>query len=514
MTMTREQALATVAEYFKDALTEQAVQERVPSISEFAASRFYIPETGDTIKLAPHQHTILTTALDPANDFTTIVYSTIKKSGKTAVAGLAGRYLAEYSGPKSEIYFIANDKEQAKDRAYEAAKTSIELAPGYDKRRRELPGYWTIREKEATHEASGSVMRAIASDYEGAAGGNPTATFWTELWAFTLERFKRLWDELTPVPTRKRSIRFVETYAGFEDESELLLNLYKLGMQGKRLTHDDIDWPFPDQPPIWVNKNARMFMYWDSEVIARRMPWQLGERGAAYYAEQKATLRSEAFDRFHLNRWVSSKQEFIQVSWWRACKLDTPLPTPTRGLPIVMGVDASVSGDCTAVVGVSRHPDPTLADEHTVLRFAYVWHPPTNGTINYDDVKQKIKDLCKEFNIVQVAYDSYQLHDMMSSLFRDEVAWCKSFSQAAPREKADKRLYDMILGRRLHHNNEFDEQFVKNCAAYVGAKLVSGDKSGRKVETMRIVKKGNDTPVDPMVALSMANEECLRLILT
>lgn len=513
MSMTREEAIGLLGDYFKKDIVAQAESEKVPTVTEFAHSKFYIPETGDRIKLLRHQSLFLEMALDPANDYTTIVYSTIKKSGKTAVAGVAGRYLAEYSGPKAEIYFIANDKEQAKDRAYEAAKASLELTPGYDKRRRELPGYWKIIEKEATHEPTGSVMRAIASDYEGAAGGNPTATFWTELWAFTLEKFKRLWDELTPVPTRKRSIRFVETYAGFEDESELLLNLYKLGKQGTRLTHDHIDWPFPDQPPIWVNKSARMIMYWDSGVLARRMPWQMGERGEAYYREQATTLREEAFKRFHLNEWVSSKQEFIRIEWWKACKAAIPLPEATQQTPIVMAVDASVSGDCTAIVGVSRHPDPEKADEHTVVRFSQVWFPPRDGTIDYADVRATIKMYCEKYNITQIAYDNYQLHDMMQNITREGIAWCRVFSQAAPREFADKRLYDMVRDRKITHQDEIDEQFVLNCAAYVGSKLASGDKSGRKVETMRIVKRNNGSPVDPVVALSMANEECLRLIL-
>ena len=36
-----------------------------------------------------------------------------------------------------------------------------------------------------------------------------------------------LWKSLTPVPTRKNSIRFITTYAGFDSESELLMDLYK-----------------------------------------------------------------------------------------------------------------------------------------------------------------------------------------------------------------------------------------------------------------------------------------------
>ena len=45
---------------------------------------------------------------------------------------------------------------------------------------------------------------------------------WDELWGYTSESSRRLWEALTPVPTRKNSIRFISTYAGFEGESGLL----------------------------------------------------------------------------------------------------------------------------------------------------------------------------------------------------------------------------------------------------------------------------------------------------
>src|SRR5712692_1982500 len=59
----------------------------------------------------------------------------------------------------------------------------------------------------------------------------------------TSEASRRLWEELTPVPTRKNSIRFITTYAGYEGESQLLRGLYLRGVdssehpegQGRRI---------------------------------------------------------------------------------------------------------------------------------------------------------------------------------------------------------------------------------------------------------------------------------------
>ena len=91
-----------------------------------------------------------------------------------------------------------------------------------------------------------------------------------QLWAYTSESSRRLWEELTPVPTRRNSIRFITTYASFEGESELLMGLYKQVVskdehpegQGEKL-HPDL--------PIYANRDARIFCYWDHEP---RMKWQ------------------------------------------------------------------------------------------------------------------------------------------------------------------------------------------------------------------------------------------------
>jgi len=86
--------------------------------------------------------------------------------------------------------------------------------------------------------STGATITAIASDYAGAAGSNPTISVFDELWAYTSERSMRLWDEMVPVPTRKISVRLTVTYAGFTGESKLLEDLYKRGIQGEQIAPD------------------------------------------------------------------------------------------------------------------------------------------------------------------------------------------------------------------------------------------------------------------------------------
>ena len=468
----------------------------------------------------------------PRLPFTTAVYSTIKKSGKTAITGGIARWWAEERGLAPEIFTLANDLEQSIGRIFEAMKKSIELSPGYDRDKRTLPGRWKILDRHAYHGPNFGKVSALAHDYAGEAGANPSLTLWSELWGFTREESRRLWEELTPVPTRPDSMRWVETYAGFEGESDLLWHLYDLGMQGHQLTlgelHDRAgngeNWadhaksPFaeaqhPGSPvPIWTNDTARLMVYWDSGDIARRMPWQQGELGREYYEAQAKDLRPHAFERLHRNHWVSPESAFIPMEWWDRQAASDLCKAPRLGpgaswqdgaferTPMILGCDAAVSGDCFGVVLVSRRPEHP---DQVLTRYSWKFDPPTGGKIDYGPIEELIRELCKRYNVVQIAYDAYQLHEMMTRLTQQGVAWCRAFSQAGDRMLADKQLYDLIRdGRVLHDGSLALRDHVANANA----------KMGKEEDTrLRIVKKAESRKIDLVVALSMAAFEALRL---
>jgi hypothetical protein len=127
--------------------------------------------------------------------------------------------------------------------------------------------------------SNGTTITAIASEYAGAAGSNHGLTSWDELWGYTSEKARRLWEELTPVPTRKNSLRFITTYAGWENESALLWDLYRQGVDAEE-HRDGQAVRLDPESPIYENPGARLFVYWDHEP---RMPWQTG----AYYESQR-----------------------------------------------------------------------------------------------------------------------------------------------------------------------------------------------------------------------------------
>jgi hypothetical protein len=74
-----------------------------------------------------------------------------------------------------------------------------------------------------------ATITPIGSDYAGAAGGNANIAVFDELWAYTSERSRRLWDEMVPPPTRKIACRLTATYAGFEGEANSSRNCISAG---------------------------------------------------------------------------------------------------------------------------------------------------------------------------------------------------------------------------------------------------------------------------------------------
>ncbi len=515
LTPEKQKALETLTSYLDMSKVPTSLLHN-PTITEFASNDYYIPSDPVTrIKLLMHQIIILEIALNPANEFIDILFTTIKKSGKTALAGLVARYMAQFSGPYAEVFTMANDKEQAKGRIYEAAVNSIELNPLFDHGKRSLPGQWHVSDSLSEHLPTHSRLKAVPIDYKGEAGSNPTATLWSELWGLTTKAQKRMFSEMTPVPTR-RSIRWMETYAGHTGESDILQKIWNTATLedngSHRLTRQELldeygyEWPFSEEHdpelPLFVNRSASMFAYVDQGPRARRMPWQTDNY---YQAQSKSLPDPQEYLRLHENEWISGVSEFVPIEWWKAC-IDVNLPPLKPGEPVILAGDASVDHDGTALSVITPHPNPDLrASGVLALRAIHLWVPTKTNPIDYTQtIEAQIKWYATNYNVLQFAYDPYQLHDMATRLKKGFVCWTKPFGQMGQRLEADKAFQDIIRDRRIAHSGSpIMEEAIKNCAA----KRVINDNT-----KLRIIKKSNELLIDAAVATSMACYVCQKLI--
>jgi len=436
--------------------------------------------TGGWLQLLPDQKKILDLALEMGSDYifkySTVLFSTIKKSGKTMLGAAVASWYAEVAPPGTEIYVIANDLESAEGKVMRDIK--------YHSVRR---GY-RIKQYEVIL-PNGTTIKALAQSYRSVAGTRHALTIWDELWGINSELTRRTYEEMTPIATVPWSLRFIATYAGFINESDLLWDLYINGV-GRDEHEDGRAKLMPDHmdQPIW--ENGRQFTYWNHEP---NMPWQTPE----YYAEQRESLRPAAYLRLHENRWVTTHEEFVPQEWWNYAEqykdsAELWKEHPYARSPVYIGVDAAPKRDSTAVVGSTY--DPTKGT--VVELFHKIW-TPTNEQLDLDlTVSLFLQDMCKRFLVVKIGYDPAHLYQLMLNLQKAHYPVTEFTQTVGNMTKASQNLYDLLKFKRFQtYRDDEARMHIQNAVA-------QAESSG-----IRIVKQVGSfkkKPVDYTIALAIS----------
>jgi hypothetical protein len=427
------------------------------------------PETDRPFDLYPAEEMFIKEALTVTEDgrlpYPELVFSGPKKTGKTALAGIFKIYIVVVLGGKfAEGYCCANDQDQSQGRVFQAVVRILEASPIF-------AGSYKLSGNTITFLSTGATIQALASDYAGNAGANPNITSFDELWAFTSERSRRLWDEMVPPPTRKVACRLTVTYAGFEGESELLDELYKRGLQGEEIA-----------PALY--RQPGMLMFWSHEPVA---PWQTPE----WIEQMRRTLRKNAFTRIIENRWVSSESDFVDMEWWDECVSPETRPAISdTALPVWVGVDASVKRDSTAIVACTY--------DQKLNRVRLVWHrvfqPSVKDPLDFEaTIEATLLDLKNKFRLREVRFDPYQLIHTSQRLKKAGVPMVE-FPQTQPNlTEASQNLYDLVKGRNLIAYADADIRLAVNRA--VAKETPRG---------WRIAKEKQSHKIDVVVALAQA----------
>lgn len=462
---------------------------------------FYIQETNAPIILAPYQRQALQEALrkDSQGDYvySLMLWSDIKKSAKSTITAAVVLFMAWHT-PNGSIKIIANDIKQADSRVAYYLRLAIKLNPVMRQAVYQRNYYLRV--------PNGCAIEAVPIDPKGEAGGNDDMIVFSELWGASNEAAKRMWTESTVPPNKfGRAFRWIETYAGFEGESELLYNLYEQTvLTGRRLPEFEA--------PVYINDSGQ-FALWN---CTPRLAWQ----SEAYYASELATIGNEVeFNRVHRNQWGSSTSKFVEVEQWDSCRANLPERQPNE--PMIVAIDGAISNDCFAIVGVSRRQN------NYYVRFVKIWRP-TPGVpldfymtdkllaefrevyINYsvpdeqrrqecqkilarsDTPEAVIRSLALAKNVAKFVYDRFAIQQLISKL--QGAAYFEVFDQNTKRLIADKALHDLIMSSQIKHDgNPALAEHIKNANA-----KIEGDKK------LRIVKRSLALKIDAAVTLSMA----------
>jgi phage terminase large subunit-like protein len=383
------------------------------------------PETGKPFELYAAQERFIREAITPTSDgrlpFSELVFSAPKKSGKTTLAGMIVIYVIVcLGGPYGEGYCLANDEEQAQGRVFQAIVRIIQASPS-------LRNSAKITANRIEFTSTGAAIMALASDYAGAAGANPTIVVFDELWAYTSERSGRLWDEMIPVPTRKVSVRLTVTYAGFEGESKLLEDLYKRGLNGEEIA-----------PSLY--KQPGLLMYWAHEPVA---PWQTEQ----WVEQMRRQHRPHAFLRHVYNQWVTSESCFVPMDWYDECVDVKARPLLTDpNLSVWVGVDASTKRDSTAIVACTFD----FAEKKIRLIWHRIFQPSPQEPLDFEStVERTLLELKRRFAIREIRFDPFQMQATAQRLTATGLPMVEVAQVTSSLTESSTNLYELLKGRNI-----------------------------------------------------------------
>lgn len=442
------------------------------------------------MELSPLQKKILREALRLRQGTFEFVYRTVllsfpKKSGKTGLAAAITLWYAWSQGANNEVYVLANDEQQAKERVFADIVYGVRHMPWLKA---------VVRQDRVKLEGNGTEIIALGMHHTSAAGSRHGLTVWDELWGFETELHHRLWDEMTPVPTEPASLRLIVTYAGYEpgnagrgtEQKNLLWELYSQNV-GPEEWRDGLGAPVEgfEGLPIWSRN--RVFTCWFHQAT---MPWQTDE----YYNDERDELRPSAFLRLHKNQWVTSTEGFIELAWWdQACVLPGPLPA-TRSIAVQVAIDFAPKHDSATAVG-------TYFDWKTKkvrLAFHRIWVPQGEG-LDPGVVENYLMSQFVLYRITWMGYDPYQFHGSAVRLKNMGLPMVEVPQTDPNMIPATEELYGVL---KYHRFEAYPDDEARSHIA-----ATTTENKGRGV---RLSKAKSTNKIDFTVALAMSVLETVR----
>jgi phage terminase large subunit-like protein len=159
--------------------------------------------------------------------------------------------------------------------------------------------------------------------------------------------------------------------------------------------------------------------------------------------EQREAVHELAFARYHANVWTGGEAPWILADMWDGC---AAAPVIEADHNVVVGVDASIRHDTTAVVVVRRDEREQF---HALWR---VWEPTRGQEVPLAEVESFVRDLAGHFRVLAVVHDPHYFWHARQRL-EDEgipmVEW-----QHRRMASATRTLHEVVAHERLRHGGD------------------------------------------------------------
>lgn len=354
------------------------------------------------------------------------ILSMARKNGKSLMTATLA--LTHLVGPESikngEIYSAANDREQASiifRYACQVVRSDQELSS-------------LVRIVDSTKTMifmeNGSVYRAVSAEVGTKFGLNPSVVIYDEL---AQSKSRDLYDALDTSMAARAEPLFIVISTQSNDPKHILSELIDDGLAGHDpsvICHlyavpDDADDEkiFTDQK-LWKMANPALGDFRSLEEM----------RNAAKRARRLGSFES-AFRNLYLNQRVDAQSPLIPRMEWLGCH--DPNAGIKEGEKVYLGLDLSAKTDLTALVAVTAapnrdsikawfwKPEELIRDHENRDRVPY-WSWVQSGyiqacpgrAIDYDWVLEQLIKVCREFDVVGMAYDRWRIEDLLNSAER------------------------------------------------------------------------------------------------
>ena len=258
----------------------------------------------------------------------------------------------------------------------------------------------------------------------------------------------------------------------------------------------------PSDPEHWIlerEKSGNLVLlrsrHIDNPTLHDGTDWT--EQGLRSIGKLQA-LTGPRYARLYLGEWVrdDGEEAFLpSMSMFDSCTKSIPPLTDSQ--PMVIALDAALSGDTFALVGVTRDPE---SSEQIIIRLSKVW-VPSGEPLDFLKIEEEIRAIIDRYNVIQVCYDPYQMHYFSQRL--QDAVWVDSFNQGNDRLEADAGLRALFIQRNIFHDGS--HQILRDHIANADAKM---DGTGNR---LRLVKRSSHLKIDAAVALSMACHRAVEL---
>jgi phage terminase large subunit-like protein len=464
---------------------------------------------GHPFELRPWQEKIVrdlfgTVNRDGTRQYRTAYIEVPRKNGKTSLAAALALYLLVADGEEgAEIYSAACDREQA-SLAFNVAAAMVRRQPTLRKMLRVIDS-----QKRIVHPKTNSFYRAIPADAASAHGYNAHAVIADELHAWPNREF---WDVLTTsTGARTQPLVIAITTAGYDRNSIC----WEIHDYAKKV----LDGVIEDPTFYACIYAADPEDDWEDEKVWKKANPALGDfrsleemRMLFKRAKEQPSLQN-TFRRLYLNQWTSQETRWLDMDKWDA-SAGLVVPEKLRCRECYGGIDLSATTDLTAVVLVFPMENGTVevlpyffipADTArekekrdrvpyaTWAKQGFIYLTPGN-VVDYSFVEQKIRQLGKEYRVIEWAYDRWNATQLVQRLAEDGAKVVPVGMGYSSLSAPTKYLEALVLDRKLIHGGH---PVLRWCADNV---MVEQDPAGN----IKPSKAKSTQRIDGIVALVLA----------